>query len=486
MPRSIITTIFALSTALTTGVEAQTPDSGMAGDSAWTDAWGQSRNFGLASAELLLSNVLPWAFNEIVPHRAELKISQISPTSWWHNFEKGFSWDDNAFQVNQFAHPYQGNMYFNSARGNGYNYWVGLLFAGTGSLMWECCGETHRMSINDWYNTTLGGAAVGEVFYRWSSMVLDNTARGSERAWREVGAFLLNPTRGFSRLLYGNSSRVYANPEHPSDRIPERLENILSAGVRVVGDGRISDETEVHGFLSMQMIAGSLLSLDRQRPYDYFSVAVQINGRQEDGLGLLRIRGNLWYKTLTDTETANAKLAIVQDFEYENNDAYQFGGQGASLMYIRRNQLGDRTSLEWNAAATFMPMAAVNSEFAILADVAGIRERLREYDFGSGLGTRATVMFARDGYRWLEANYRLQYLNTLNGSNRNGRDADHLLQMLGLRAFIPLGIGRWGVGAEYQLFLRDSYFDFENFGEVHQRVPQWQFFLTWNPNRQPG
>ena len=34
-----------------------------------------------------------------------------------------------------FAHPFQGNIYYNSARGNGFNYWQGLLFAAAGSYM---------------------------------------------------------------------------------------------------------------------------------------------------------------------------------------------------------------------------------------------------------------------------------------------------------------------------------------------------------------
>jgi hypothetical protein len=472
------------------GSSGSGPDVGpVVQEEVWTDAWGQEKNFGLAVVEAYLGNFLPWVFNEVVPGRAQLKISQISPRSWLNNIEHGWEWDDNAFQVNHFAHPFQGNIYFNAARSNGYGYWTSILFATAGSYHWECCGETHFMSVNDWYNTAIGGAAVGEMLYRTSSMVLDNTATGSERAWREIGAFLMNPTRGFTRLVTGNASRVYANPEHPSDRIPNRLENQLSFGVRKAtserraGEIEVDDGGEAHSFFDLQLISGSLLDLDRQKPFDFFTLATQVNLRQEKGLGKLQIRGNLWHKNLSETDNSVSKLVLVQDFDYENNEAFEFGGQGASLMYLKRTQRSERTAFVWNAAATWMIMGGVNSEFALLADVAGIRERLREYDFGTGLGARVGFQFLRDGYRWIDGSYRIQHLYTLNGSNFNGRDSQHLVQMLRLRAAFPLGFKRFGAGAEYEVFVRDSFFESDQFGKIEQRVPRWQIFFTWNPTR---
>jgi len=317
-------------------------------------------------------------------------------------------------------------------------------------------------------------------------MVLDNTATGSERAWREIGAFLINPVRGFSRLVQGNTSRVYANPENPADRIPERMENVFSFGARVIGEGLITDSTAVHGFLNMEMISGSLLHLDRQKPFDFFSAVVQLNFSEKTGLGKIEIRGNLWHKDLAETESVTSKLILVQDFDYDNNNAYEFGGQGVSMMYLRRSQKSERNALVFSGAGSLMLMGAVNSEGAHLAEIPGVRERLREYDFGSGLGARTGVMFLRDGFRWIEASYRFQYLNTLNGSNANGEDAYHIIQKLRVKGLFPIGIGRWGVGADWEIHLRDSFFSAEGVDNVRQRSPQWRFFVTWNPTRAPG
>ena len=448
----------------------------------WTDAWGQEKNFGLAAAELILGNYLPFVFNEIVPGRAALLISQISPRSWARGMTAGFGWDDNQFAVNMFAHPFQGAMYYNAARGNGYDYWQSFLFAGAGSYMWECCGETHLPSINDWFNTSIGGAAVGEMLYRSSSMVLDNTATGSGRAWREVGGFLLNPTRGLTRLVSGNASRVYPNPVNPNDRIPDRLENYLAFGSRIVGEGTIGNASEATAFFDMELVYGELASLERQQPFDFFTFGLQLNFSDKQTLGRLQIRGNLWHKALRDSERVTSKLLLVQDFDYINTIAYEFGGQSVGLMYLANRQITDRIRFTTQLYLSYMIMGAVNSEYSFAAEIPGIRERLREYDFGTGSGARIGFSLLRDGHRWIETEYRAQYLNTLNGSNMNGEDAWHVIRDFRLSVLAPI-TESWGFGVDGEVFWRNSFFEFEDFENVSVRSPQLRIFATWNPTR---
>jgi len=454
-----------------------------------TDPWGQRRNLGLAIFEAYLGNFIPWAFNELNPARAELLISQISPRSWWHNIEKGFKWDDNKFQVNFFSHPFQGSIYYTSARANGYGYWTGLLFALAGSFNWECCGETHLMSVNDWVNTSIGGAAVGETLFRASSLILDNEATGTERITREIGAFLLTPTRGFTRLVTGNSTRVFNNPENPADHIPNLLEAFLSGGIRG-GDswregqgGRLDEDVPVHGYFNVELTAGSLAELERQQPFDFVHTVLQFNLVRGRALGRWEIRGNLWHTDLSRSDESVSKLVVMQDFDYENNTVFEAGGQSVSLMYHARRLFGERSGLAWNAAVTWTILGGVKSELAFLADVEGVRERFREYDFGLGPGFRAGAVYVGDGRRLLDAEYRIHYLATLNGSNREGEDSSHLLQTVRVRGIVPFMYRGFGAGAEYNFFNRRSEFDFMEVGTVRQRAHLWQVFATWYPVR---
>ncbi len=183
-------------TGATTAVSESEP--AMQDDGEWIGPWGERRSLGGAVGEIVAINLLVWSFNEYI---RGADFTQVSPRSWWENISGGFTYDDNHFTTNMFAHPYHGSLYHSAGRSNGFNYWESLGFSLFGSAMWECCGETHPPAWNDWIATGVGGAAVGESLYRLSGTVLDNTATGSERTWREIGAFALNPVRGFNRLI---------------------------------------------------------------------------------------------------------------------------------------------------------------------------------------------------------------------------------------------------------------------------------------------
>jgi hypothetical protein len=452
-----------------------------------TDAWGQPTNFGLAAAETFMGNFLPWTFNETVPGRAALKISQISPRSWWRNLEEGWEWDDNAFGVNHFAHPFQGSVYFNSARGNGYGYWSSLAFATAGSFHWECCGETHLMSINDWVNTSVGGAAVGEVLYRTSSMILDNEATGLERVLRELGAFAIAPTRGFARMTGGNAFRVYDNPDDARDWRPEQLRFTVSSGLRESSSnksarfGAIDENLEGHGYLDIELVSGTRGTLERRRPFDYFRAAVQVNFIRGRGLGELRIDGSLWHRPLSSGERSSSKLVAMQNFEYTDNTAFEFGGQTVGLQYFQERLVGERSRLEWHAGLNWMLLGGVDSELAFLGPVEGIRERFREYDFGIGPGAEVGLNFDWRGRPLFEGAFKTQYQHTVNGSNLEGFGSSHILYITRLRGMLPVQLAGFSAGVDYERFHRRSNFEAQEIGVVNHWASQWQFYLRWSP-----
>ena len=39
------------------------------------------------------------------------------------------------------------------------------------------------------------------------------------------------------------------------------------------------------------------------------------------------------------------------------------------------------------------------------------------------------------------------------------------------------------LGVDYELFLRDSYYEFADIGDVHQKAPILKIFASWNPSR---
>ncbi len=394
------------------------------------------------------------------------------------NIERGFTWDDNHFNTNQFAHPFHGSLYYSAARSSGFNYWASAPFAIAGSFMWECCGETHPASINDWIATSIGGIAIGEMTYRLSSTVLDNTKTGKERTWREIGALAINPMRGFNRLVSGRWSEVRDNP---ADRRPSALSNELSAGVRVIGEGEsITENTSTHAFFQVDFRYGSAYEGDRRDPFDYFLMGLQVNFSEKKALGRLQIRGNLFTTDLNDSEETRHVFSVAQNYDYFNNNAYEFGGQSFSASLLSRWRLNDEWSI-WTALdAYLMLMGAVNSDFAFIAEFPPDfeQERLREYDFGPGGGPAIGAGIFWKGRELLTLRYRLSYLYTLNGSVREGDEAWHYVHWTWARGKVPIS-RNFGIGVDLSVFLRDSRYTCVVCADTEQRNPEARLYGVW-------
>lgn len=169
----------------------------------------------MAVGEAIGINVFVWALGM---YGLDGEHAYINLDSMRDNLTYWFEWDVNNLVTNFFAHPYHGGLYYNAGRANGLDYWSSTFVAFGGSLMWEMVMERHRPSFNDLVMTTTGGMFVGEMAHRFSSLVLDDSATGAERVWREATGFLIDPVRGFNRLIHGEMSRVL--PYHNQLRAP--------------------------------------------------------------------------------------------------------------------------------------------------------------------------------------------------------------------------------------------------------------------------
>ena len=455
------------------------------------DAWGTTRSWGWATAEVLAINFGASMFNEYV---RQANFNQISPRSFWHNIEEGFKYDDNQFKTNQMIHPFNGSTYFNSGRANGLGYWSSSFCALLGAFIWEAAGETHPMSINDMASTGIGGMAFGEATYRISSRILDNTATGNGRVWREIGAFLVDPVRGFNRFLSGQAESVGANPSDPHDKWPPYHSDFVALGARITGTGEsITDSTRVQAILELYMNSGSPWDNARRRPFDHFDVGLQLNGNDKVPVGRFQIRGDLFSKPLGGGSDPKHAIAFVQYFDYINNYAYEFGGQSfGGALYSRfkpSGTVGIQTRLDLSA----MILGAVNSEYAYVVKTEE-QERLREYDYGPGAGLWFEALGSYKGRRLLSLGYRFQWINVKNGSvylpdnespdgaNPTGSDAEHFIHSVYARLTVPVR-GSMSLGADAALFLRESYFSREDFVDTNQRVPQARLYLAWGMDK---
>ena len=112
-----------------------------------------------------------------------------------NNFTSSWQWENaDGFFVNQLGHPFQGSLYFNAGRLNGFGFYESIFFSAFGSFAWETLFESQQASINDFITTVPGSVAAGEILYR---LYVEAHAAGIP----EFLAFFINPVAGIHRLL---------------------------------------------------------------------------------------------------------------------------------------------------------------------------------------------------------------------------------------------------------------------------------------------
>lgn len=174
-------------------------------------------------------NMGVWAFDRYI---RKADFAYINGCTIKENIKHGFVWDNDEIGTNMFMHPYHGNLYYNAAWSNGYNYWQSGLYAFGGSFMWEMFMENEFPSTNDLGATPIGGLALGETFYRASDLLLDDRKTGWERFGREIAAFIVSPMRGLTRILNGDAWRKRATSGKQFGRPSIHVD--LSIGVRTL------------------------------------------------------------------------------------------------------------------------------------------------------------------------------------------------------------------------------------------------------------
>lgn len=363
-------------------------------------AYHEKKNFWRAAAEVFGMNMGLWAFDR---YALEGHYAYISWETIKENFNHGFEWDNDHLNTNMFAHPYNGNLFYNAGRSNGFNYWQSELFAISGSAMWELFMEREYPSTNDIIATPVGGAALGEVFYRASDLVLNDRATGGERIGREVAAFILDPMRGITRIVTGQAWKKRATSGRRFGLPPISIE--ASIGARMLT--MIDDNGFSFGpAAEINIEYGDRFEETTKIPYDYFSFNIELQVlKTQPLLSRIEIMGRLLSKELIDKEKLNVNIGLYQHFDFFDSDTirkedqnetipntvpYKMGvpasaGGGLMVRYIPDSKM----SLDGYAHFNLVGLAGVSTDF--------YRDYHRNYSWGTGFSVKA-------GANWSLAN----------------------------------------------------------------------------------
>ena len=356
-----------------------------------------------AGINLLVHSFDRWVMNE--------EFAQVNMHTIHRNLKNGFVWDNDQFSTNLFAHPYHGNLYFNSARSNGLSFYLSAPYALCGSLMWETCGEIEPPAINDLIATTVGGICIGEITHRISGLILNDGSRGMRRFLREAAAAIVNPIGALNRIVDGRAWRV--NTHSPQNDDPHRppVDFSLSVGTRYLADDGALFRGESNPYINFFMEYGDPFSTDRNSPYDFFYAEATFGMSSNQPLiNALHLMGRIWGAPVLTGTNLEAEVGIYQHFNYYDSKPVKDGTQltpyriseaasvGPGIIY-RMPSVGSLTKLEQRIFVTGILLGGTKSDYYNVID--------RDYNMGSGYSvkTKTHMEFRHLGRFILHADY---------------------------------------------------------------------------------
>jgi hypothetical protein len=384
--------------------------------------------------------------------------------SWWRNIRFGWEWDEDQFGTNNFSHPYHGSLYFNSGRSNGLDFWESAPLAFLGSFTWEYFGESYRPSLNDFYMTSFGGIALGEMFHRMAASIRDNEARGAGRRWRELASLPLDPIGSLNRLLRGEWTAVGPNPpEHDHGAFLLRMH----AGARLLADSSASDTVHTAPSMLVDLRYGDPFVRPFRAPFDVFAVRFHVSG---GGINQLRGSGRLFAKDLNRAAARHRHVfAVNHRYDFVKNPAHRFGAQSIEAGLYSRWRLRGTFGLRTQLFADAVLLAALD------APSTGVGERI--YDFGPGGGIRLELALERRGISYVTLWGRNEIIHTVSGAS-----ADHFVGLSGLEINVPIAWG-FGVGLHSEYYERES--RYSDKPDERRDFPEARVFVSWTSARLP-
>ena len=362
--------------------------SSLVADSLDLQYYGKKR-LGQSIATVVRLNLGVWTFDRYVRNQ---DYAYISMNTVKENLTHGFIWDNDNLSTNMFFHPYHGNLYFNAARSNGYNYWQSGLFAFGGSAMWELFMENEYPSTNDIIATPIGGMALGETLYRTSDLILDDRTIGRERVVREIAAFIVSPMRGLTRVISGDarrhrstSGRQFGIPDvcvafSVGARALEFKDDILDRGMGITSE--------------IDIEYGDRFNTEHEKPYDFFSMGVGLNlQKSQPLLGQVNLVGRLLNREIVENSDMILNAGLYQHFDFYDSNVISDVSPVVPYKIAIPASVGGGLQFQWQKVGNWELSASLHANGILMGAVLSDHYRLadRNYNIASGFGTKSQL-----------------------------------------------------------------------------------------------
>ena len=349
--------------------------------------------------------------------------------------------DTDAFNINQFAHPYQGSMYHGFARSAGLNYWESLLYTNVGSYLWETGGETTNPSINDQIASGIGGSFFGEALFRMASLVLEGNG-GKPGFWQELSAAIISPPTGINRLAFGNRFKPIFPSHNPATFSRVQLGASLKADENDRASASDTLGTEATASFTMAYGLPGKPGYSYTRPFDYFHFEFTTLGNTDNPFDDVMIRGLLLGTDYKAGDSYRGIWGLYGGYDYISPHIFRVSSTSLSL----------GTTYQWwlSRAVALQGSVLGGGGYAAAGNVTQLGER--DYHYGvapQGLVGLRLILADRAMF---DLTGRAYSLTGMGGDDPGGREFIERLNM----GFTVRIYGRHAIGLNYIASVRDA------------------------------
>jgi hypothetical protein len=361
--------------------------------------------------------------------------------------------DTDAFDINQFAHPYQGGMYHGFARSAGLNYWESLIYTNVGSFLWETGGETTNPSINDQFASGIGGSFFGEALFRMASLVLEGDG-GKPGFWQEVGAAVISPPTGINRLAFGNRFKPIFPSHNPATFSRVQLGATMESNLNDKSGTNPTIRTDPTLDFTMAYGLPGKPGYSYTRPFDYFHFEFITLGNADNPFDDVMIRGLLLGKDYEAGDSYRGIWGLYGGYDYISPHIFRVSSTSLSL----------GTTYQWwlSRAVALQGSVLGGVGYAAAGNVSQVGER--DYHYGvapQGLIGLRLIMADR---AMIDLTGRAYGLTGVGGDDPGGRE-DIARLNVGLTVRI---VGRHAIGLNYIASVRDA--EYPDRSDSHQSI----------------
>lgn len=414
------------------------------------------KNYWLPAVEVIGLNFAVWGYHRYLSGE---NWSNISWKTIKNNFKYGFEWDADGYLINQFWHPYHGSNYYNSARSNGLSFWESAPYAFFGSLTWEYFYENERPSYNDIVNTPVTGIILGEISFRVSNLIIDESTEGFERFIREFTSTLIDPMQGFNRFIRGDMWKSGL----PNKR--DKFNVVVSTGFHNVFFSNKFNNSKSYLALRADLIYGNEFSVsEHQKPFDYFSLHTEVNLTQGDNIVGILASGVLWDNKLKLFNHSNNIIGIYKEVDVYINTVYKLSATSVTGQIINKIKFTPSTEMQNYFGLSAILMGGTNSQYA--------SEYGKDYNIGPGASGKIGLALKFKDLGEVYSNYKRYWIHTLSGA-----DSEEFVGLFNFGLSYNLN-SQTSIGLDYLLYERFG--DYKYFPDTQDANSALRIYIRHN------